>query len=236
METQKTKAESLGQPSISTTDRFWGTAAKWRKRPQRKEKRKNAWGAGKIRTKDCPGLQPSGCAWRGVDLMVWRGTGASLHSDSRMEREELKSVDRDPFSKQDCYEARVLERHWGSGFGFSDVQILQHVWLLVRTEGGEKQDTGSIRYHAHLRDNLNEPKLLHLLKHRKALKSLTWEVQLLWLAVIFWWLTTRIPSPPWPCPTTTPIYLGSALASLEQFLRATWEAVSHTAALSKVPE
>ena len=67
--------------------------------------------------------------------MVWRGTGASLHSDSRMEREELKSVDRDPFSKQDCYEGegsktamrRPLERHWGSGFGFSDVQILQHV-------------------------------------------------------------------------------------------------------------
>ena len=100
---------------------------------------------------------------------------------------------------------RPLERHWGSGFGFSDVQILQHVWMLVRTEGGEKQDTGPIRYYAHLRDNLNEPKLLHLLKHRKALKSLTWEVQLLWLAVIFWWLTTCIPSPPWPCPTTTTI-------------------------------
>ena len=105
METQqKMKAESSGQPSISTSDRFWGTAAKWRKRAQRKEKGKNSWGAGKIRTKDCPGLQPSGCACRGVDLMVWQGTGASLHSDSRMKREELKSVDRDPFSKQDCYE------------------------------------------------------------------------------------------------------------------------------------
>lgn len=36
--------------------------------------------------------------------MVWRGIRASLHSVSRAEREELNSVDRDLFSKQDCYD------------------------------------------------------------------------------------------------------------------------------------
>ena len=35
-----------------------------------------------------------------------------------------------------------------------------------------KDEIVNAMYH-YLRDNLNEPKLLHLLKHRKALKSLT---------------------------------------------------------------
>ena len=137
--------------------------------------------------------------------------------------------------EQDCYEA-AAGAALGVRFWFLWCSDITACLNVGEDRGWRKTGHWSIRYHAHLRDNLNEPKLLHLLKHRKALKSLTWEVQLLWLAVIFWWLTTRIPSPPWPCPTTTPIYLGSALASLEQFLRATWEAVSHTAALSKVPE
>lgn len=133
------KAESLGQPSISTLDRFWGTAAKWRKHPQRKEKSRNTWGARKIRTKDCLGLQPSGCAWRGVDLMVWRGIGASLHSVSRAETEDWTQWTETSFPSKTAMTVRgevrrQLERHWGSGFGFSDVQILQHVWMLVQTE------------------------------------------------------------------------------------------------------
>ena len=39
-------------------------------------------------------------------------------------------------------------------------------------------------------NDFNEPRLLHLPIHRKALNSLTWDVCFLWLAVIFWCSTT----------------------------------------------
>ena len=168
-------------------------------------------------TKDCPGLQPPGCAWRGVDLMVWGGTGASLHSDCRMQRGELKSVNRDPFSKQGCYEGKGRsEAAAGAALGVrfqilnltfrycsvfecwckefkrvdreSDCQSVNKDLCLPRDPRSlqlsrpqqytprefrvEKNRTLGLSDTAHLRDNLKEPKLLHLIKHRKALKSL----------------------------------------------------------------
>lgn len=41
---------------------------------------------------------------------------------------------------------------------------------------------------AYQRNAFNKPRLLHLSIHRKVLKSLTWGVCFLWLAVIFWCL------------------------------------------------
>ena len=39
---------------------------------------------------------------------------------------------------------RPLERHWGSGFGFSDVQILQHVCLKLSIQKTKNMAFGPI--------------------------------------------------------------------------------------------
>lgn len=89
---------------------------------------------------------------------------------------------------------------------------------LEGNSGWRKMILALDSWDAHSRNNFSESRLLHLLIQRKALKSLTWNVWVLLLAVIFQCYTTFF-SPQ----QHTPIYPGfpAPLTSLEQFLRAT---------------
>jgi len=111
--------------------------------------------------------------------------------------------------------------------------------------GGEKQDIGlwwtpliAQLVNAYQRNNFNEPRVLHLLIHRKTLKSFIWNVYFLWLAVMlifnymvgfFVVVCFVLFFPPKP-----PVFPSSSLTSLEQFLSGIREAASWAIVLRKV--
>ena len=63
----------------------------------------------------------------------------------------------------------------------------QPTWGALRME--KKRMLALDNQHVNQRNNFNESRLWHLPIHRKALKSLTWDVCFLWLVVIFWCVT-----------------------------------------------
>ena len=80
--------------------------------------------------------------------------------------------------------------------------------------------------------DFSEPRLLHLPRDGKALKSTTWNVLFFLLAVIFWCSNTCFVM--FFLSTKTPIYPGSSLIIfLEQSLRAIGETVSWAKVLHK---
>ena len=70
------------------------------------------------------------------------------------------------------------------------------------------------------RNDFSEPRLLHLHIHRKVLKSLTWAI---WFSLMN---SNLLMSDCLVFVAKTPKYPGSSLPSLEQSLRAIWEAAS----------
>ena len=84
---------------------------------------------------------------------------------------------------------------------------------------------------AYLRNNFNEPRVLHLPKHRKALKSLTWDVCVVWCAGISWCLTTGF-----CCFSCKHSYISWLLPNLSEAVPLSWKPISQALLLSKVPD
>ena len=118
---------------------------------------------------------------------------------------------RQPITFQPRWQWALRELTVETGCPPSSHQPLQPP-LTVRpedAEDGKTPDPGPNR-----RTEISEPRLLHLPKHRKALKSLTGNVCVVWCAGISWCLTIGFCC--FPCKHSYTSWL--LLTSLEQFL------------------